>query len=85
VTTANGGRPTTGSRHTYMKLKCDECGGLRVERFTKDPPKEPEPKSMSEFAASDGQPTFSYAVLRYTTWVLLCQDCGYRLEYTRPS
>lgn len=66
-----------------MKIRCDKCGSLRVEQFLKEPPKEPEPVSMKAIAEGTAYPSYEHAVYVTKHWVLLCKDCGYRLEYSR--
>lgn len=65
-----------------MKLKCDKCESTRVIEFSKNPPKEPEPKLMSKYVEENGQPRFMPYVNYIAHNVVLCQDCGYRLEYS---
>lgn len=66
-------------------IKCDKCESTDVERFEKKrKPVEPEVKTMTEFIKGDSQHTLicENAIMRYTTWILLCRDCGHRVEYT---
>lgn len=64
-----------------MKLYCDKCQSERVEQFSKEPPKE---KRMSMREYLDSKPSqiqTNDLVMRYTTMVMLCKDCGNRYEY----
>lgn len=65
-----------------MQIKCDKCGSENIEQFAKAKPKEKKPVNMSDFVKNVSALNVVPAVYVYTTMVLLCRDCGYRLEYT---
>ena len=62
---------------------CDKCKSGNVELFKK-PEKEVEKEliTMKDFAKDVKSYQIIPAIYRYTTMVLLCKDCGHRLEYT---
>lgn len=64
-------------------IQCDKCSGKDVERFEKKgKPIEPEVKTMTDFIKGSSNLICTPAIYHYTTWVLLCKDCGHRIEYT---
>ena len=65
-----------------MTMKCDKCGGVNIARFPKTPPKEPEPKLMSEVVKLSTTTQTTFDVYIRTHEVLLCHDCGYRIEFS---
>lgn len=64
-----------------MNIICNKCQSGRVENFVKDPPKEIT-VTMEDYVSNAGRTYVTNAVMVYTTYVILCKDCGYRLEYT---
>jgi hypothetical protein len=63
------------------QIICTKCKSDNVVQFAKEKPKEPEPITMDEYAKK-GVATVTNLVYVYTTWVLLCKDCGYKKEFT---
>lgn len=75
--------PSHINKSNMKNIKCSKCGGLRVERFSKEPPVENPPVSMEDFAKNDTPYMITTLAHIMHTYVLLCKDCGHRIEYTR--
>jgi len=64
---------------------CDKCGSPNIIVFSKDIPKAPPPKKMSEYVRErqenpsglSAQP----AIVVLHTYIALCKHCGYELEF----
>lgn len=69
------------------KIICDKCGSQNISNFLKDPPPEPEPIKLSEFAKQGGIGNFKVvpAIMRYHQMIGKCNSCGYQIEYTSPN
>lgn len=62
---------------------CTKCSSSRVEHFTKEMIKEPDPITIDDYIKGSDINTKT-TIMTYTEMVLLCKDCGYRKEYTSP-
>jgi DNA-directed RNA polymerase subunit RPC12/RpoP len=65
-----------------MKIKCDKCGSLRVQRVRVDEPPPEKILSMEEYIEEERNPFHErLAVMVYSKKALQCMACGHRKEY----
>ena len=62
-------------------IHCDKCNSDNVLHEMKRQPVHEEHKTMTEFIEDSKKPSYQHAVYYYTHYLLLCKDCGYKVEY----
>ena len=62
-------------------IHCDKCNSDNVLHEPVRQPVQEEHKTMSEIVESKNKPQWQNAVYFYTYYILLCKDCGHRVEY----
>ena len=64
-------------------ISCDKCGSFNVEETDISRlNEEPKTWSMSEWSSRERFPVTTF-VMKYTSYKLLCKDCGYSLAYLK--
>ncbi len=66
---------------TRTIIHCDKCNSENVLHELKRFPVQEEHVTMEQFIESRKKPQMEYAVYNYTYFILLCKDCGHRVEY----
>jgi DNA-directed RNA polymerase subunit M/transcription elongation factor TFIIS len=62
-------------------IHCDKCDSDNVLHERKREPVQENHRTMTEVVEQSKKMQMVHAVYHYTYWVLLCKDCGHRLEY----
>jgi len=62
-------------------IHCDKCNSDNVLHEPKREPVQENHRTMAEVVEQSKTPQITLAVYTYRYWILLCKDCGYRLEY----
>jgi hypothetical protein len=62
-------------------IHCDKCDSIDVLHELKRQPVQEEHKTMQEVAERAKHANMVHALYYYSYWILLCKDCGHRVEY----
>ena len=62
-------------------IHCDKCNSDNVLHEPKREPVIENHRTMSEVIIQSERPQMVHSVYHYQYWILLCKDCGHRLEY----
>jgi hypothetical protein len=63
-------------------IHCDKCNSVNVLHEIKPSPIQEEHYTMTEYIQLAKQPAYQPAVYYYTQYIILCKDCGHRMEYS---
>lgn len=62
-------------------IHCDSCDSTNVLHEPKRTVRQESHYTMAQFIEKQKQPQMEYDVYLYTYYILLCKDCGHRVEY----
>ena len=62
-------------------VHCDKCNSDNVLHEPKRVPVRENHRTMTEVLEQSKKMQTSHSVYYYTYWILLCKDCGHRVEY----
>jgi hypothetical protein len=62
-------------------IHCDACDSTNVLQEPKRTARNERHFTMTQFIEKHKQPQMQLDVYLYTYYILLCKDCGHRLEY----
>jgi DNA-directed RNA polymerase subunit M/transcription elongation factor TFIIS len=62
-------------------IHCDKCNSDNVLHERKRGPVQENHRTMTEVIEQTKKYNMVNAVYHYQHWILLCKDCGHRLEY----
>ena len=63
-------------------IVCDQCGGKNVHHYERQSKPTITERTMKNIASTASMAMAEPAVYIFTTYVLHCPDCNYKLEYS---